>query len=186
MATAADDPKRPAAVVIPIFADAGRDVLFVRRARHLRRHAGQIAFPGGAVDATDADHAAAALRELHEEVGIPPERVRLIGELTPVRQTRNVFMVTPFVGIVAAGTPLIVDRNEADGVLRIPLAEIVRPDALRQGVHHDGDREIETFILDHDGARVWGLTATILNDFVTRYQAPGSPLRDALDGALEA
>jgi 8-oxo-dGTP pyrophosphatase MutT (NUDIX family) len=180
------DGKRPAAVVIPIFDAPPYEVLFVERATHLRRHAGQIAFPGGAVDAGDADHAAAALRELDEEVGIPAEAVRIVGRLEVVRQERNVFAVTPFVGIVRAGTPLTVDPNEAAGVHRVPLGEILRPGAIREGTHRDGERAIETLILDHGSVRVWGLTARMLYNFAGEYRRDGSPLRAAIENALGA
>lgn len=176
--------RRPAAVVIPIFEGPPFDVLFVERARHLRRHAGQIAFPGGAVDPDDVDHAAGALRELYEEVGIPAAAVTLIGALPVIRQERNVFAVTPFVAIVRAGTPLVVDANEASAVHRIPLAEILRPDAIRPGVHDDGAHRIETLILDYEGVHVWGLTARILHAFVADVRSGPSALRAALEQGL--
>ena len=184
MASPAADGKRPAAVLMPIFDAPPFEVLFVARAAHLRRHAGQIAFPGGAVDAGDADHAAAALRELHEEVGIPTGAVRIVGKLAVVRQERNVFAVTPFVGIVRTGTPLVVDPNEASGIHRVPLAEILRPGAIREGAHQDGERVVETLILDHGNVRVWGLTARMLHNFVADFRREPSPLRDAIQDAL--
>jgi 8-oxo-dGTP pyrophosphatase MutT (NUDIX family) len=186
MALPAGEDRRPAAVVIPIFDVPPFDVLFVERARHLRRHAGQIGFPGGAVDAGDADHAAGALRELHEEVGIPAGAVTLIGRLPAIRQDRNVFIVTPFIAIVRAGTPLVVDANEASAVHHVPLAEILRPGAIRTGIHTDGTRRIETFILDHGPLHVWGLTARILHSFVEHVHAERSELRHALETGLGA
>ena len=184
MTLPAGEERRPAAVVIPIFSAPPFDVLFVERAPHLRRHAGQIAFPGGAVDAGDADHAAGALRELHEEVGIPAGAVTLVGRLPEIRQERNVFAVTPFVAIVQAGTPLVVDANEASAVHHVPLAEILRPGAIRIGVHEDGQRRIETFILDRGPLRVWGLTARILHAFVEHVRAEPSALRRAIEHGL--
>jgi 8-oxo-dGTP pyrophosphatase MutT (NUDIX family) len=182
MESSAGIDKRAAAVVLPIFDEAPFNVLFVERASHLRRHAGQIAFPGGAVDAGDADHTAAALRELHEEVGIPPEAVTIVEELPEVRQERNVFKVTPFVGIVRAGTPLVVDLNEAAGVHVVPLDEILRPGAIRLGPHEVGaGRTVEVFIFDYGTLHVWGLTGRILQSFVELYGREGSALRDTLD-----
>lgn len=178
--------KRPAAVVMPIFDAPPFDVLFVERAAHLRRHAGQIAFPGGAVDAGDADHVAAALRELHEEVGIPADAVRIVGTLPELFQERNVFRVTPFVAIVRAATPLVVDANEAAAVHRIPLPEILRPGAVHRGIHREPEREITSFVLDHGAVHVWGLTAHMLHNFVAAFRDEPSPLRDAVQEALGA
>ena len=85
MTESVETPQRLAAVVLPIFANAPHEVVFIERARHLRRHAGEIAFPGGALDEDDdGDRARAALRELHEEIGIPPAAVTIVGRLASV------------------------------------------------------------------------------------------------------
>ena len=185
MADSAEAPRRPAAVVIPIFANAPHEVVFVERATHLRRHAGQVAFPGGAVDDEDeGDLARAGLRELYEEIGIPPQAVAVIDRLAMIPQTNNIFNVTPFVAVVAPETPLVVDLNEASAAHRVPLAAIVAPGAVHRGVEVRDDRRIPTWQFDYGGMHVWGLTGTILNAFTRRYHAPGSALRAALDERL--
>jgi 8-oxo-dGTP pyrophosphatase MutT (NUDIX family) len=182
MIESAEAPRRPAAVVIPIFADASHDVVFVECAQHLRRHAGQIAFPGGAVDDEDeGDHARAALRELEEEIGFPPTAVTIVGQLEPVRQQRNIFNVTPFIAVIAPGTALIVDFNEASAAHRVPLSAILEPGAVRPGVEVIDGRRIETTLFDYGSMHVWGLTGNILATFVRRYRAAESPLRAALE-----
>lgn len=185
MAESAEAPRRLAAVVIPIFANPPHEVVFIERATHLRRHAGQIAFPGGAVDDEDeGDLNRAALRELHEEIGIPPAAIEVVGELAPIRQTRNVFNVTTFIAVVAPGTPLVVDLNEASAAHRVPLAAIVAPGAVHHGVEVVGDHRIETYLFDYGPVHVWGLTGNILDRFAHQYHRPGSPLRAALDARL--
>jgi 8-oxo-dGTP pyrophosphatase MutT (NUDIX family) len=185
MLEGADAPRRPAAVVIPIYADPPHEVVFVERARHLRRHAGQIAFPGGAVDDEDGgDHARAALRELEEEIGLPPASVAIVGQLEPIRQQRNIFNVTTFVAVVAPGTPLVVDLNEASAAHRVPLAAILEPGAVHPGVEVIDGRHIQTILFDYGSMHVWGLTGQILNAFVRRFHAAGSPLRAALERRL--
>jgi 8-oxo-dGTP pyrophosphatase MutT (NUDIX family) len=177
--------ERYAAVLIPIFADAPHDVVFIERAAHLRRHAGEIGFPGGAVDAADADHERAALREVHEEIGIPPERITVVAELDPVRQRTTGFVVSTFVGVLdAAYDGFVVDANEVAATHRVPLAAVVAPGAVRPGVEAVGERRVETFLFDHGALHVWGLTGHILNGFVERYHAAPSPLRSALDERL--
>jgi 8-oxo-dGTP pyrophosphatase MutT (NUDIX family) len=176
---------RFAAVVIPIFANAPHDVVFIERAQHLRRHAGQIAFPGGALDDDDGgDHARAAVRELHEEIGIPPSAVTIVGRLAAITQRQNVFTVTPFAGIVTPGTPLVLDYNEASAAHHVPLAAIVEPGAVHAGIETIGERAIDTMHFDYGALHVWGLTAQILNAFVHEWARSDSALRAAIDTRL--
>jgi 8-oxo-dGTP pyrophosphatase MutT (NUDIX family) len=185
MSEPAEMPRRLAAVVMPIFANPPHEVVFVERARHLRRHAGQIAFPGGALDEEDGgDHARAALRELAEEIGIAPEAVRIVGRLDEIHQRRSGFMVTPFVGIVAPGTPLVVDLNEASAAHHVPLAAILAPGAVHMGIEQTAERRLETPVFDYGPMHVWGMTGLILRDFVERYRAGDTSLRAALDAHL--
>src|SRR5665213_1105190 len=185
MAESAAAPRRLAAVVMPIFANAPHDVVFVERAPHLRRHAGQIAFPGGAVDDADnGDLARAGLRELHEEIGIPAPAVAIVDRLGLIRQTNNVFDVTPFVAVVAPDTPLVVDLNEASAAHRVPLAAILEPGAVHPGVEIIGEQRRETHVFDYGSLHVWGLTGRVLEMFVRRYRTTGSALRVELDERL--
>ena len=185
MADSAEAPRRPAAVVIPIFANPPHEVVFVERATHLRRHAGQVAFPGGAVDDEDqGDLARAGLRELFEEIGIPPGAVEVIDQLAMIPQTNNVFNVTPFIAVVTPDTPLVVDLNEASAAHRVPLAAIVAPGAVHRGIETRSTARISTWQFDYGAMHVWGLTGNILNAFTRRYHAPDSPLRAALDERL--
>lgn len=185
MADNAGEARRLAAVVMPIYANPPHEVVFVERARHLRRHAGQIAFPGGALDAEDAgDLSRTAVRELEEELGIPPTALTLIDRLETIRQQRNIFNVTTYVGVVAPGTPLVIDYNEAAAAFRVPLAAILEPGAVHRGEHVADGVRIATTIFDYGDLHVWGLTAGMLAAFVRRYHAPDSALRAALEGRL--
>lgn len=185
MADSAEAPRRLAAVVIPIFANPPYEVVFVERATHLRRHAGQVAFPGGAVDdEDDGDLARAGLRELYEEIGIPPAAVTIVGRLAMIRQERNIFNVTTFIGIVAPETPLVVDLNEASAAYRVPLAAIVAPGAVHRGIEVRGELRVPSWLFDYGPMHVWGLTGNILNAFTRRYHARRSALRAALDAQL--
>ena len=178
---------RYAAVLIPIDAADPHEVTFIQRATHLRRHAGQIAFPGGAVDPEEAgDHERTALREAREEIGLPPSRVTVVGRLPAVRQRTNAFTVTPFVGIVRDAPPAVLDANEVAAIYRVPLAAILAPGAVRPGVEVTPERLVHTFHFDYGGLHVWGLTGRILDLFVARYRSADSALRRALDDALAA
>jgi 8-oxo-dGTP pyrophosphatase MutT (NUDIX family) len=177
--------ERFAAVLIPILDAPPHDVVFIERALHLRRHAGEIAFPGGAVDdGDDGDHQRTALRETSEEIGVGAGDVAVIGRLQPLRQRVNAFTVTPFVGVVRAAAPLVPDPAEVAALHRVPLAAIVAPGAVRPGVEVIGERRVDTMHFDYGDVHVWGLTGRILASFVERYEAARSPLRAALDATL--
>jgi 8-oxo-dGTP pyrophosphatase MutT (NUDIX family) len=175
--------RRTAAVAMGILSTPPHGVIFIERAAHLRDHPGQIALPGGSVDPADGgDLRRTALRELREEVGVTAERVRILGELPVVRQQRaNNFDVTPFVAVVAPG-PLTIDGTETAAVFTIPLAVIV--DELTHGTHMVGELSIETYLLDYESRRVWGLTGHILRAFVEAWNDAANPLRAAVEAAL--
>ncbi len=170
-----------AAVVIPILAVAPHRVIFVARAAHLRNHPGQIAFPGGTVDLADGDDLArTALRELHEELGIPPDRIALVGRLEHVLPGSGRFEIAPFVGVVEPHTKLTIDPSETAGVFEVPLAEIAAPGAVHQGTETVGERRVDTWLFDYEGMHVWGATGRILRHFVVALARSDSPLREAL------
>ena len=102
---------RQAAVLIPIVRRPQPGLLLTQRSIHLRKHAGQVAFPGGAVDDTDASVIAAALREAEEEVAIPPSAVEVIGVLPPVDSVTG-YQVTPVVGIIPPDLPYRASEDE--------------------------------------------------------------------------
>jgi 8-oxo-dGTP pyrophosphatase MutT (NUDIX family) len=160
-------------------------VIFTERAAHLRDHPGQIALPGGSVDPADGgDLRRTALRELSEEVGIAAERVTILGELPMVRQTRaNNFDVTPFVATVAPG-PLTIDGTETAAVFTIPLDVII--DELTHGTVAVGEVSVETYLLDYESRRVWGLTGQILRKFIEAWSDAANPLRSAVEARLIA
>ncbi len=172
---------RPAAVIVPIFADPPHPVVFVERAAHLRDHPGEIGLPGGAVDPADGDdRERTALRELAEELGVPAARVTIVGRLPDAHQRSRAFIVTPFVGVLMPHTALTIDPTETAAVFTVPLAAIVAPGAVHRGVEHVGDAAVDTWLFDYGELHVWGLTAGILHDFVTAWTAPNSVLRRAV------
>jgi 8-oxo-dGTP pyrophosphatase MutT (NUDIX family) len=160
-------PARAAAVLIAIVTHPEPSVLLTLRAAHLRSHSGQIAFPGGQVDAQDADAVAAALREAQEEIGLPPAQVRVLGSL-PVYTTGSAFNVTPVVALVEPGVPLVADPAEVDAVFEVPLAFLMNPaNHRRHRVQWQG-AEREWFSMPYqDGAVerfIWGASAGMLRN----------------------
>lgn len=114
--------QRQAAVLIPVVRRPQPGLLLTQRSVHLRKHAGQVAFPGGAVDSSDASLIAAALREAQEEVAIPPSCVEVIGVLPPVDSVTG-FEVTPVVGIIPPNLPYRASEDEVSAVFEMPLAQ---------------------------------------------------------------
>jgi len=180
-------PTRAAAVLLVIFADPPHPIVFIERAAHLRDHPGQIGFPGGSVDPADGDdRVRTALRELHEELGVGPERVTIVGRLPDANQITNNFIVTPFVGVLHGSTALTIDATETAAVFTVPLEAVVAPGAVHPGIETMGEYAIETWVFDHGDLHVWGLTASILREFVTAWNNAGAALRAAIETELHS
>lgn len=156
-----------AAVLIAIVQHKEPTLLLTQRASHLNTHSGQIALPGGKVDATDASHIAAALREAHEEVGVPPERVEVLGCL-PVYVTGTAFTVTPVVGLLAPGVPMVPNASEVADVFEVPLAFLLDPanHRLHRLVFEGVEREWFSMPYTDASAErfIWGATAGMLRN----------------------
>ncbi|MCC9203995.1 CoA pyrophosphatase [Arthrobacter sp. zg-Y769] len=139
------------------------DVLLVERAATLNDHPGQVAFPGGSVDASDATVVAAALREAEEETGLDPAGVRVLGTLPPVGLPVSNFLVTPVLGWWDKPTPVdVVDYGESASVFRVPVADLLNPENRRTAVlpGRKGAPRTPAFLVN--GVLVWGFTGMIL------------------------
>ena len=118
---------RAAAVLVAILpAPDGPRLILTKRASHLKHHPGQIAFPGGKVDASDASPMDAALREAQEEIGLDPARVQVIGTL-PVHETVTGFAMTPFVGLIRGDFTPVPEAGEVEEVFTVPLSHVLTP-----------------------------------------------------------
>ncbi|GAA0705635.1 CoA pyrophosphatase [Dokdonella soli] len=162
--------RRPAAVLVPFVRRGDAlSVLFTRRNEHLRQHAGQVSFPGGGVDAGDADAIAAALRETEEETGIAPALVEPFGYLDCF-DTVSGYCVTPVAGFVHGDYSVRLEAAEVDEVFEVPLDFILAPDTLhREHILWRG-RERDIFAFEWEGRRIWGATAAILKNLLDRLE----------------
>ena len=139
----------------------GPDLLLIQRAATVSSHAGQPAFPGGAVDDTDADVVAAALREAEEETGLDASGVEVFATLPALWLPPSGFVVTPVLGWWREESPVgVVDPGEVESVVRVPLAELLDP-ANRVSVGHPSGFVGPAF--DVRGLLVWGFTAGLLS-----------------------
>ena len=158
-------PPVPAAVLIALIRrPEGHTVLYTERSPDLRAHSGQVAFPGGKVDASDHDVAAAALREAFEEVGMEREDATVIGFM-PTYFTGTNYLITPVVATVEPSGPFVPNPGEVHSVFEVPLQRILRPESYGTfRISRDG-QEHKTWQIDHDGHRIWGITANITRRF---------------------
>ena len=153
---------RPAGVLVPVIErSAGLAVLLTQRSAELKHHAGQISFPGGRMETHDRDVVQTALRETHEEVGIPPELIAVVGYLPPM-PTVTGYAITSVVGMVTQDAPLQIDPTEVEYAFEVPLAFLLdHRNELALEREYLG-RRIPTVEFHYEGERIWGATANIL------------------------
>lgn len=167
---------RPAAVLVPLIdRPEGMAVLLTQRTAHLHAHAGQISFPGGRAEDTDADAIATALRETEEEVGLTRDRVDVIGRLDTY-VTGTGFEITPIVGVVTPPYTLAIDPFEVAEAFEVPLSYILdRRNHNRQERESAGRLRV-FYVLPYEGRNIWGATAGMLVNLaeVLNAETPGS------------
>jgi len=150
---------QPAGVLIPVLERSGQlSVLLTQRSAELKHHAGQVSFPGGRMEDADEDVVQAALRETHEEVGIPPEAITVIGYLDPM-PTVTGYAVTPVVGMVSGDAPLRLDRTEVEYAFEVPLTYLLDERNERASEREYQGRTIPTVEFHYESERIWGATA---------------------------
>ena len=150
---------QPAGVLIPVLERSGQlSVLLTQRSAELKHHAGQVSFPGGRMEDADEDVVQAALRETHEEVGIPPEAITVIGYLDPM-PTVTGYAVTPVVGMVSGDAPLRLDRTEVEYAFEVPLTYLLDERNERASRREYQGRTIPTVEFHYENERIWGATA---------------------------
>jgi 8-oxo-dGTP pyrophosphatase MutT (NUDIX family) len=156
-----------AAVLVPLFFKQGiPHLLLTKRASHLRRHRGEVAFPGGRRDPQDTSPVMTALREAQEEIGLPAEQVLVIG-LLETFATHTGFRITPVVGVIPYPIEFHLDDRETEALIEVPLPVIARTEA----------REVRQFIVNHrlrnvyffhhaDRDPIWGASGYIVQQFL--------------------
>ena len=159
-----------AAVLVPLFVrDDGVHAVFTRRRDDLRRHAGEVSFPGGRQDDTDRDLPHTALREAEEEIGLASDAVELVGALQPTPTIATGYAVYPFVGLIEPGLEWTLSAKEVEHVLELSLADLRagyrRERLLRRGI------PFRTDVYVVGDALVWGATARMLSDLLDRLPA---------------
>ncbi|MBB6123219.1 CoA pyrophosphatase [Sphingobium subterraneum] len=162
-----DEPLHPAAVLIAVTDRENPGVILTRRASHLRKHAGQVAFPGGRVDPDDADVVAAALREAQEEIALDPRQVRIVGTSDRYK-TFTGFDIIPVLAVIPPDLPLTPHEHEVEALFEVPLDFLLSPaNRERKAIDFAGGirHYYEIIWGDH---RIWGVTAAIIANLSKR------------------
>jgi 8-oxo-dGTP pyrophosphatase MutT (NUDIX family) len=153
---------RPAAVLFPIVERSTPSALFTRRTDDLPSHAGQICFPGGKYHTDDETLIRTALREVEEEIGLPPDQVEVAGFLDSHVTANTGFAILPVVGFLSPDYRLAIDPGEVAEVFEAPLAYILDPqNQARRSLERNGVRR-EFYAIDYQGHTIWGATAAMI------------------------
>jgi 8-oxo-dGTP pyrophosphatase MutT (NUDIX family) len=156
---------------VPLFVEAETDaphIVLTRRRAEMRRHAGEIAFPGGRHDPHDEDLSVTALREAEEEIGLPRAQVKLLGELPATSTFATGYLIYPFIGLIPAGQLWRLSPLEVDAVIELPLRTL-RESRTRTRMERRGFTfETDAYIVDEH--LIWGATARIIENLLYRLE----------------
>lgn len=162
-----DDPALTcAAVLLPLaFKDGAWHVVVTQRTRNVEHHKGQISLPGGACEPHDADLLATALRETHEEIGVPPQAVEVLGALDELPAITH-FSVAPFVGVIPHPFAYHLNPAEVEAAVEVPLTFLREPTHLRVEQWERDGQVHDVLFWDFGPYTIWGLTARIIHSFL--------------------
>ena len=165
------DPRRvQAAVLLPLYNRDGQDhIVFIKRTETVSEHKGQISFPGGSHEDSDGTMLDTALRESHEEIGLKPGDVEVLGELDDEITTTSNFIVTPFVGMMPWPYRFIKNEIEVDEVIEVPIPALLEKGCLQPDTEVLNGKIVASYAYNYDGRIIWGATARILNRFMEIY-----------------
>ncbi len=159
---------RAAAVLVPLFEREGEThVVLIKRPETMPSHQGEIAFPGGKFEpGVDADLRVTALREAHEEIGLPPETVEVVSRLDGIGTVGSRFTITPYVGFLPAPPAYAPNPYEVVRVLEVPLSELLDPGVYTEERWDTWTDDLAVHFFTLDDETVWGATARILTSFL--------------------
>jgi len=162
----------PSAVLAPIYdSDEGATVVLTRRAWHLRSHTGEVSFPGGRFEPADTDLRATALRESHEEIGLHPSLVDVVGRLPQLTTVSSPAAIVPYVGVLASRPSLVPDPGEVDAVIEISFRELLDPSIYREEIWTRDGVEMQVTFFELEFDTLWGATARMLRSMLDRLAA---------------
>lgn len=153
----------PAAVLVPFFELHGElYLLFTKRTGHLQHHSGEICFPGGSREPEDRDLLFTALRELQEEVAVPPEMVDVLGRIDDIKTVSSLFVVAPYIGFLQQNARFSPNEMEVEQILQIPFRHFYDPSIFREEPRMVDRQNVPVYYYQWQTHTIWGLTARIL------------------------
>jgi 8-oxo-dGTP pyrophosphatase MutT (NUDIX family) len=156
----------PSAVLLPLFQKDGKwHIVFIKRSFWVPTHQGQVAFPGGSRHVHDKSLLETALRETHEEIGVKPEDIEVLGELDDQLTTTSNFILTPFVGVIPWPYEFTLSKREVDDVFIAPVHTLMEKSRMRPENEKLNGQEVPSFAYYYKGKRIWGATARVLKKF---------------------
>jgi 8-oxo-dGTP pyrophosphatase MutT (NUDIX family) len=167
-----DDAGRvPSAVLIPMYENQGNyHIVFIKRTETVKAHKGQISFPGGVRDTGDKTLLDTALRECTEEIGLLTKDAEVLGELDDEITTTSNYIVTPFVAMIPWPYRFIVNKDEVDEIITVPVPALLDKGSLKPNTEILDGKKVESYAYHYRGRVIWGATARILNKFLDIYQ----------------
>ncbi|RYY03381.1 MAG: CoA pyrophosphatase [Gammaproteobacteria bacterium] len=157
---------RQAAVMVLITDATSPEIIFTLRSKHLNQHAGEVCFPGGKWEPQDNSLLTTALRETHEEIGLSPNMVDVLGAL-PARATRSGAMVQPFVGKIPADCRFDLNHHELEELFSVPLAEFQRGLQVRTDIFERNGKRFRIPAYVYEGFEIWGFTAGVTSELLS-------------------
>lgn len=158
-------PRQAAVMVLITDHPSCPELIYTLRAKHLRDHPGEVAFPGGKWEPQDPNLLATALRETHEEVALPPSQVRILGAIKP-SSTRAGTQVTPFVGLVPHSIAMVANPNELESVFRVPLSWFSDENRLRVDEFSLAGLIHRVPAYSYQEYEIWGFTAAVTQEIL--------------------
>ena len=160
------DPSRtPAAVLVPIYYKQGEYyILFIKRTEAVKKHKGEISFPGGVHEVRDRTLLDTALRECTEEISLMPDDVEILGELDDVVSATTNYVISPYLGFIPWPYQFKVDGKETEEIIEVPISALQNSGYSRQEIHEG--KMVNLYFYPYQGRTIWGATAQIINGFL--------------------
>lgn len=165
---------KKSAVLIPFFHEDDRlKMIVIRRSVYVGIHSGQIAFPGGRYEEEDGDLRATALREMEEEIGIPKDKIEILGQLSDIYVPPSNFLISVFVGYLSEKPQYNIDEREVDNVIEIPFDDFFKPNVIKQKDFYVNTIRVasQAPCFDVTNAEIWGASAMVISELMDVVQS---------------